>query len=1171
MKNKLFLILVPLVLGYGIAFGVSAPPPTNILVILCDDLGYGDTSLSGHPVIQTPRIEALRKQSAFCTNYYAPANICSPSRAAMLTGRMPYRLGIYSFIRDAQDYVHLDADEVTLPQVLKKAGYQSANIGKWHVSHLDAIGPHGLPTMRDYGFDYWLGSDNNLKIHDKPDWWRNEKRVGTIKGYAATVVSDEVQHWLSNVRDPKKPFLLFANYYEPHADSDAPKALIKKYEALGQDPGPARYFACIEHLDTQVGRVLDRLDALNLTKDTLVLFTSDHGPNPTSTSRYGTAKPYRGTKYQVWDGSTHVPALIRWPGVVAAGSTLDQPMGSIDLLHTFAAVAGASAHLPTDRPLDGTDCSPLLRGAESVPRSTPLQWHYYKSSAKLLKPGSPQAAMRIGDQVIAGWYESPLPFNNVRWMPIPKQNGGIKEMDYVRGTGKHTNARPTRFSLYDMANDPHQNTDLFDPKNPKHLALRDRLVTSHETLRRQAPDRPLDGTDCSPLLRGAESVPRSTPLQWHYYKSSAKLLKPGSPQAAMRIGDQVIAGWYESPLPFNNVRWMPIPKQNGGIKEMDYVRGTGKHTSARLTRFSLYDMANDPHQNTDLFDPKNPKHLALRDRLVTSHEILRRQAPGWDTNASRIPAVSPPRIVGTPPADAGRGLVRVSPTEIRHYPGKGGKSFLQSLDNGETWHTRPIPASYPDATCLGKESPSIVPIPGTSEYFRVEPLYRKKPTEGIYRSEGGLDGTWKRIEDTEGNPVLVSGILRTPIWVNQNKRILIPGHGGGCWTWISDDQGATWTRSNKIQAPHHEVGGVHAGTRWNHGMVEATIIEKTDGTLWMIARTAQDQHWQSFSTDHGTTWSPAEPSRFWGTITMPTLFRMQDGRMLFVWSNTTALPEVKREKKRGGEDVFTNRDALHAAISEDDGKTWIGFREIMLDDLRNNPDYAVTAGSNDRGKHQAEVIQLDANRVLFSSGQHPLHRKLGILDVRWLYETTHSSTLTTDTDAQWSTHQYLDKIVGHCGYNRTPGARVAGDGLRLLRVDTPGLTNPNQGATWNFPSGQSGSFSCTIRQEKGGAPVQLALTDRWFNPTDHTVDQFATFVLKTSEHPVLTPGKTHRLTVKWSPAGAQVFLDGKNTGLNLPRKHPTPNGISYVHFYNPATQADSHGFTILNTEVTVQP
>ena len=280
----------------------------------------------------------------------------------------------------------------------------------------------------------------------------------------------------------------------------------------------------------------------------------------------------------------------------------------------------------------------------------------------------------------------------------------------------------------------------------------------------------------------------------------------------------------------------------------------------------------------------------------------------------------------------------------------------------------------------------------------------------------------------KGNPVSLGGILRTPLWVDSNRRILVPGHGGGCWTWYSDDQGLTWERSNKVQAPAHKAGGIHEGVRWNHGMVEATLVELKNGKIWMVARTAQNQHYESFSSNSGRSWKEAKPSRFHGTITMPTFFRMEDGRLLFLWSNTASLPELERATGRG-EDVFTNRDTLHAAISDDDGKTWVGFRELVLDDHRGDGDYATAGGSADRGKHQAEVVQLDKHRVLFSCGQHPRHRKLMIMDVRWLYETERKSELATDR-ANWSTQQYIAGIKGHCAYNRKPGATVEKGALR---------------------------------------------------------------------------------------------------------------------------------------------
>lgn len=549
--------------------------------------------------------------------------------------------------------------------------------------------------------------------------------------------------------------------------------------------------------------------------------------------------------------------------------------------------------------------------------------------------------------------------------------------------------------------------------------------------------------------------------------------------------------------------------------------------------------------------------------------------------ASSAFAVDAPYVVGTPPADAGRGLIRVSDKEIRHYPGKGGRKMLVSKDNGETWMTETIPKSYPSATCLGKESPAIAQNPVTKEFIRFEPLYRgKNNNDGVYITDGGIDGTWNLVRDNKGNTIRPGGILRNPLWVNNNKRIIIPGHIGGCWTWYSDDQGLSWKQSNKVQSPNHKPGGVHKGTRWNHGMVEATVVELKNKKLWLVARTAQDQHYESFSRDYGKTWSDAEPSRFWGTITMPTFHRLDDGRLMFFWSNTTALPEIESATGRG-EDAFTNRDTVHAAISEDDGETWIGFRELILDEHRARGDYGTFNGSQDRGKHQVEVVQLDKNRVLYSCGQHAMHRRLMIMDVRWLYEKERKSDISRDGAKDWTTHQFIAKHVGHCAYNRTQGAEVDGGELRLLRVDDDSLTNPNQGATWNFPAGDTGRLTAKVRLERGGAGLQIALTDRWFSAADPTVDQFANYVLKIDAEGktpdgkrILKPGKTHELAITWREVGdegvATLTIDGKKTTIKLPCLTATPNGISYVHFYNPATEVDDNGASIISTRAQVK-
>jgi hypothetical protein len=510
--------------------------------------------------------------------------------------------------------------------------------------------------------------------------------------------------------------------------------------------------------------------------------------------------------------------------------------------------------------------------------------------------------------------------------------------------------------------------------------------------------------------------------------------------------------------------------------------------------------------------------------------------------------------------DAGRGLIRVSDSEIRHYGGAGSTSFLKSIDNGETWQEESLPANYPDCLGLTKEGPMFLPLADDREFLRFSNL-----PGFIYRTKDGLDGEWHQLLSTDGSPIELTGNLQKPMTVNDGSRILIPTSSGGSRTWYSDDFGLTWNESNYIHAPPHRPGGIHKGTRWNHDAAEPSVVELSDGRLWMLIRTAQDNHYESFSEDFGESWSDPRPSRFHGTITMPTISRLSDGRLLLLWCNTTPMPE--REGAIGNcEDVFTNRDAQHAAISEDDGMTWIGFREVILDEHRNNGDYGVTPGSNDRAKQQAQIVQLDENRVLASIGQHPLHRKLIIIDVRWLYETTRSDDFSNGL-TNWSTHMFIDEIVGHCTYNRKPGASLIGHPddpshqvLHVCRPNDPELVCENQGAVWNFPAGASGKLEMRLHIVPGSQGIRICLLDRWFNPTDVTAPMFAQFtcLLRPIE---LTEGKWHMLEYRWTGECCKFFINGDHVDT-LPPNQATVNGISYLHIQSVADSEDPYGALI---------
>ena len=556
---------------------------------------------------------------------------------------------------------------------------------------------------------------------------------------------------------------------------------------------------------------------------------------------------------------------------------------------------------------------------------------------------------------------------------------------------------------------------------------------------------------------------------------------------------------------------------------------------------------------------------------------------------STCKAADKPIVVGVPPADGGRGLVRISTREIRHYSGnKRKKLYLVSKDNGETWKEEIANDDYPkNYGGASKESASIVQNPNTKEFLRVQ-----KTGGVIFISKGGIDGKWGAVT-TEGKLDFdwkktlnkdpkskkykaLKGLKRPPTFVNNGKRILIPAHGGSTFFHISDDQGLTWTRSkNSIRSPKHEPNEIDKGYRWQNNGVEGTILELKDKRLWVLLRTSQDEYYESFSKDWGITWSKPQPSCFFGTLTMPTLHRLEDGRILASWTNTKALPEsIRTLKSRGGEDAFTNRDSHHLAISEDDGKTWIGFREVILDEIRNREDYATYLGSGDKGKHQGEIVQIGKNKVLMSLGQNRAHRRLMIVDLNYLYEKNRSSNFKQGLE-DWTVHTYKPYKRGHCAYHRKASSSIITDSgskyLQIHRVSDPELINTKDkinyekgGATWNFPNGQKGELTIKFTLDKDSQGTQISLTDRLFNACDETTKKFAVFSIKLQQGEKLgairlEAKKEYKLKFTWNgvteDSKCDLYLNGQKV-KTIKCLKPSPNGLSYIHFISTAKTVD---------------
>ena len=313
----------------------QAPDATaapNILVIVVDDLGWAGVGFHA-PAMPTPNLDRLAKEGTELDRFYAYP-VCSPTRAALLTGQMPRRFGIVNPL-NGQDR-GVPAGEVTLPSVLHDAGYTTALVGKWHLG--TASSPQKAGFDHFYGFlssgtDYFKHTAKNGRL----DWQRDGKSVEE-EGYSTYLLADEAVRQIK-ARDAKKPFYIQLCFNAPHDPLAAPAELVEKR---------GLYKAVVEAMDIGIGRVLDAVDAEKLRENTLVVFLSDNGAGG---AEGGSNAPMRGGKGSVYEGGIHVPAVVRWTGKIAAGAHLAQPMSVQDLLPTLAEVAGAK--IPEAIKLDG--------------------------------------------------------------------------------------------------------------------------------------------------------------------------------------------------------------------------------------------------------------------------------------------------------------------------------------------------------------------------------------------------------------------------------------------------------------------------------------------------------------------------------------------------------------------------------------------------------------------------------------------------------------------------------------------------------------------------------------------------------------------------------------------------------------------------------------------------
>ena len=429
MRSTINLVVLAVILGaVGTSQAAAQAKPTrpNIVYIVADDLGWKDAGFHGSD-IRTPNIDKLAQGGARLESFYTQP-LCTPSRAALMTGRYPLRYGLQTGVILAGQTYGLPTDEWLLPQALKEVGYRTAIVGKWHLGHADR---KYWPRQR--GFDYQYGAvlgeiDYFTHAeHGVTDWYLNNKPVKE-KGYVTQLLGDDAVR-LINAHDTATPLFLYLTFTAPHAPYQAPQDYIDRYKNI-EDPTRRTYAAMITCMDDQIGKVLAALEKRGMRENTLIVFMSDNGGNLSAmfAGELDVSKiklpsdngPYRGGKGMLYEGGTRVAALANWPGRIKPGN-VDGVIHMVDMFPTLASLAGA----PTARskPLDGMNVWPVISEGEASPRTEVV---YNVETFR--------GAVRKGDWKLV--WRTPLPsaleLYNLREDPSEKNNVAAQHPEMVR-------------------------------------------------------------------------------------------------------------------------------------------------------------------------------------------------------------------------------------------------------------------------------------------------------------------------------------------------------------------------------------------------------------------------------------------------------------------------------------------------------------------------------------------------------------------------------------------------------------------------------------------------------------------------------------------------------------------------------------------------------------------
>ena len=546
-----------------------------------------------------------------------------------------------------------------------------------------------------------------------------------------------------------------------------------------------------------------------------------------------------------------------------------------------------------------------------------------------------------------------------------------------------------------------------------------------------------------------------------------------------------------------------------------------------------------------------------------------------------------PTVVGVPLACSRRDLCVMPNGEIRSYgrlyanrltKERGVDAYLSSVDCGISWQKNYAKGNMNACTYME----------GAKVYLRT--VDNDPHEQGIFLYSSAIgpddpDPLVSKVTDEGHNCTFlpIESVFSHRIWFTSQKNDV----ESTISFFFSDDAGKTWHVRNIVPPKEFEIVFPHKGLRWcKDSGTEPYVVELAENKLMMIIRSSTDCFWQSFSEDNGNSWSEPQPSNFYGTNTTAFLLRLSDGRVLNFWNNTKPLPEpdhnatipaVSEKVKNGfAEDAFTNRDAAHVAISEDGGKSWLGYRELILSEIRNHADFRHACADRavlDKSVHQFQAFELPYNKVLVSVGQNIACRKLVIFDVGWLYEMERETTFLNGME-DLTTHTYVKSVSGshfsrlkngHCSWNRTYSAYMLpdpeGDVFEVLSISNhydDRLLNHIGGACWNFPMAKRGRVSVQMKLLEKQA--RLILTDRWYNTCDPYAAMLSPFWLEMDEKQLKDGYVTVDMDFDTEMGRTCVFVDGEPFA-DVVMGNPCPTGISYL-ILQCATEEESKGFCV---------